>query len=129
MFCDGHCNTWRHRGCAGLSKVAFKKVSDSNDPFYCTRCCLCEHKDELKVLKTTVEKLTSDLVSIRSALNEITGKVTPSNATLQEVSHGTGPHAVDSPSGSALPVSKQNLLSDSSKFNIVLHGLGVGRMS
>ena len=29
VFCDGHCNTWLHRDCAGLSKTAFKKVIDS----------------------------------------------------------------------------------------------------
>ena len=25
MFCDGVCNTWLHRGCAGLSKPVLRK--------------------------------------------------------------------------------------------------------
>ena len=123
VFCDGHCNTWLHRGCAGLSKTAFKKVTESNDPFFCTRCYLSQHKEELIALRTTVDKMASELGSLRSALKEIAGKVTPSTVSLQNVSQGPGPSAVDSPApGSALPVHIQ--FSSSRKFNVILHGLG-----
>ena len=96
VFCDGHCNTWLHRGCAGLSKISFKKVTESNDPFYCTRCCLSQHKEELNTLRTSVDKMTSELVSLRSALNEIAGKVTPFSVPLQDVSQGLDPSTNDS---------------------------------
>ena len=96
MFCDGHCNTWLHRGCAGLSKTAFKKVTESNDPFSCTCCYLSQHKGELIALRTTVNKMTSELASLSSALKEIAGKVTPSTVSLQNVPQGPGPSAVDS---------------------------------
>ena len=30
--CNGICSAWPHRGCAGLSKVAFVAVSKSSNP-------------------------------------------------------------------------------------------------
>ena len=71
MFCDGVCNTWLHRGCAGLSKPAFKKIAASNDPFYCPHCSLAQHKNEIDALKAVIEKLSSDLLSINSKFNII----------------------------------------------------------
>ena len=55
VFCDSVCNTWLHRGCAGLSKPAFKKIVASNDPFYCPHCSLAQHKNEIYALKAIVE--------------------------------------------------------------------------
>ena len=115
VFCDGHCNKWIHRRYVGLSKTAFKKVTERNDPFYCTHCYLShcylsQNKEELISLRTTVDKMTSELASL-------------SSAPLQNVLQGPGPSAVDSPAaGSAVSVHTQ--LSSSRKFNVILHGLG-----
>ena len=95
VFCDGHCNTWLHRGCAGLSKTAFNNVTESSEPFYCTRCSLSQHKEELNALRTTVDKMTSDLVFLRSTLNEIAGKVTSAGVSLLDVPRGPGPSTDD----------------------------------
>ena len=56
VFCDGECNTWLHRGCAGLSKSCFETVSSSKDPFYCQKCTIYFLVKEVASLKTTVEK-------------------------------------------------------------------------
>ena len=121
MYCDGHCDTWLHRGCAGLSKLALKEVANSSDPFYCTRCCLSKHKEELETLRTIVTKLTSELVSVRSTLSEVAGKVTPTRVSSLDVPHASGPSNGDSPSDPVPSTQKQ--YSSSRKFNIVLHGL------
>lgn len=50
-----------HRGCAGLSKVAFEAVSKSCDPFYCPQCRLEKQQLELISLRDTVATLSSKL--------------------------------------------------------------------
>ena len=37
-FCEGHCNTWFHRKCAGLSRPLFVSLEKSTDPFHCPHC-------------------------------------------------------------------------------------------
>ena len=52
--------------------------------------------------------MTSKLVSLRSALNEIAGKVTPYSVPLQDVSQGPDPSTIDSSAAdSAHPAHKQ----------------------
>ena len=38
VFCEGSCQGWMHKGCAGLTKAAFTRVSSSKDPFTCLHC-------------------------------------------------------------------------------------------
>ena len=44
IFCEGLCNSWLHRRCAGLSVQAFNAINaDPNKdrkPFRCPHCCL-----------------------------------------------------------------------------------------
>jgi len=35
IYCEGQCNSWLHRGCAGLPKSVFTSLQNSPDPFYC----------------------------------------------------------------------------------------------
>ena len=41
IFCEGECDTWLHKRCAGFSwfsKPSFKTVTSTDKPFYCPRC-------------------------------------------------------------------------------------------
>ena len=40
IFCDGTCQTWLHRGCAGLSRRAFEAQVGSRGEFFCPTCRL-----------------------------------------------------------------------------------------
>ena len=35
IYCDGNCQEWIHRQCAGLSKAAFQSASSMDEPFHC----------------------------------------------------------------------------------------------
>ena len=40
LFCEGHCQQWLHRCCAGitLALVQYRILISSNDPFLCLAC-------------------------------------------------------------------------------------------
>lgn len=59
--CSGTCAAWLHRHCAGLSKVAFKEVSKSDDPFYCPQCRLDKQELEIMSLRELVGVLASEI--------------------------------------------------------------------
>ena len=61
IFCDGLCQGWLHRRCAGLTKKAFLLCSESSKPFKCPHCQLRTQEKELLELKSVVEVLRVEL--------------------------------------------------------------------
>ena len=135
VFCDGLCNTWLHRGCAGLSKLAFEQVVASSDSFYCPHCSLLQQKKEIASLKATVERLSSDLLSISSTLVELSGKVNTPSVSPQGDSNVCQTPAVNTDQASVVRSSRNEpsvggahssspgLRLSASKYNIVVHGI------
>ena len=132
VICDGVCNTWLHRGCAGLSKPDFKKLAASNEPFYCPHCSLAQHKNEIDALKAIIENLSSDLLSINSRLDDISITrnipqplhVPPHD--IPSLPH-LSKHRTSDSSAAVPPIRKSSSLTKSppfnSKFNIIVHGI------
>ena len=126
VFCDGTCNTWLHRGCAGLSKIAFKKVASSSHPFYCTHCSLSEQKKEIEALKGTVEKLSSDFRTVSSMLAKISSeKKSPQedSRTSQQLKLTTDDSSPVEPPSHKPPSISPRPSSVTQKFNIIVKGL------
>jgi len=69
IFCEGSCDTWLHRKCAGLSKSVFSNL-DKNVPYICPHCRLQAQENEIKTLKTAVDMLTK-------IVNELKAKLRP----------------------------------------------------
>ena len=85
--CSGTCATWLHRCCAGLSKVAFQTVRDSNDPFYCPQCRLDRQERDIISLKTLVTSLFSHLALISDELAALrSSQPTTAEATGSQLS-------------------------------------------
>ncbi len=59
ILCEGKCQGWIHRMCAGLFKKALKLAQDSPLPFLCH---YCNTKEEISLLKT-------ELAAAKSAVN------------------------------------------------------------
>jgi len=62
IYCEGICDAWLHRQCAGLSQNLYKVYQDGDDPFYCPNCCLI-----IQELKSTIE-------SLHKEASELTGR-------------------------------------------------------
>ena len=43
LFCEGTCQKWLHRWCAGVHKDSYASLALSGKPFLCPSCCLTEH--------------------------------------------------------------------------------------
>lgn len=51
FFCEGYCNCWVHRCCAGLTKPRFAKICASEDPFFCPNCTVAKQALEITELR------------------------------------------------------------------------------
>ena len=56
--CEGSCQKWYHRLCAGVSKYHYDKLADSPSPFVCWLC-----SDSLQ--KAVIRELQQELVSLK----------------------------------------------------------------
>ena len=68
IFCESICNSWLHRQCAGLSEVLFNKYAKSEGPFYCPHCRLIAQDSQLQELKTIVDGLAKEVISLKATV-------------------------------------------------------------
>lgn len=63
VCCEGVCNGWIHRRCAGLSLAAFAVISSSSNsqPFYCPNCRLDRQSQEIADLKATIQQISESV--------------------------------------------------------------------
>ena len=72
IFCDGRCQEWVHRQCAGLSKVAFQAVSNSDNQFHCPHCVIIQQSEDISALSATVSVISRDIKALQEKLANIT---------------------------------------------------------
>ena len=70
LFCEGLCNGWYHRYCAGVSVPHFQRLSTSSEPFFCAECYQARCSDEIDEMKRTVCSLKDEIVCLREALED-----------------------------------------------------------
>ena len=99
VFCDGVCNGWIHRRCAGLSSTAFVAISSLSDsqPFYCPNCRLDMQSKEIIDLKASIQKLYQSISDLQSPSGTSAPAIAPISSNQDDNS------SIDSP-----PVSRQN---------------------
>ena len=66
IYCEGECNGWLHRQCAGLSKVVFKSFQNSEKPFYCPHCRINNCETQFNNMKSTITSLEQKVISLES---------------------------------------------------------------
>lgn len=50
IYCEGTCDAWLHRRCAGLSKTVFNLLQNTTTPFYCPHCQLKSYESVISNL-------------------------------------------------------------------------------
>ncbi len=97
ILCEGPCQSWYHRLCAGLSKAAFAKISNLPDKFSCPQCRLATNEKEISSLKEKItaleicrlEKQEMELQSLRSLVTNLSNHLTLLSDELAEVKEQT----------------------------------------
>ena len=115
VFCEGSCNVWFHRRCAGLSIQAFKKLTISKEPFMCYQCSLVKHKDEIAYLKQMIQDLSKEV-------SEIKNKVPESDVKSKSNAMTTQPKFTNKQTAKAPNAISQSHNTERN-FNIVIYGI------
>lgn len=66
VFCEGLCQSWMHRVCAGLSTPNFKLLCSSPKPYLCNYCHRDQYQQEVISLKEKILYLESLLPKSQS---------------------------------------------------------------
>ena len=114
IHCDGICDSWLHRRCAGLSK--------SDSKFLCPHCHLHDLISEVTSLKSIVSNLTAELSSIKSQLVSSDHQIGTPGLIPSATSLST---TTSSPSSSNKPYasSSNKPYELDKKFNVVVYGI------
>lgn len=128
IFCEGACQEWLHRQCAGLSKVNFDSAKSSNLPFLCPCCLLTAKSKELSLLKDTVDKLVADLSDLKSICSSFVGnnRAPATNTEASASRHAQAPPVPPvstSHTQSSNPVNATTTKVIDRKYNVVVFGI------
>ena len=91
LFCEGKCNGWFHRYCAGVPLSYFKHLSSSPTPFYCIICSHLNHDRVSAELKETVESMKTTIANLSEELNELRVRYSSAGVPDNEDGAGDGP--------------------------------------
>ena len=70
LFCEGVCNGWYHRYCAGVSIVHFQRLSTSTESFFCYECSSLRQNSEIQDLKKTINTLKEEIDKLKIRLED-----------------------------------------------------------
>ena len=71
FFARGQCNSWLHRGYAGLPKSVFTSLQNSPDPFYYPHCQFTKHATTILDLKVTIASLTETIMALQNSVKSL----------------------------------------------------------
>ena len=71
LFCEGNCQRWFHRYCAGVAVNHFETLSSTSQPFHCAGCFQQLCNAEMMMLRESVCSLKEEVTELRNALDEM----------------------------------------------------------
>ena len=66
VYCQGSCETWLHRQCAGLSKAKYQYLLKSDKPYHCPHCKLEFYDTLVKSMEAKISALELKVLSLSS---------------------------------------------------------------
>ena len=91
LLCEGKCQKWLHRHCAGLPTSLFSHVSNNSEPFLCLHCSredqrvtVSKLQQEIAELKAEVSELRSTIEAFRSADKDAIAALTTAIKQLKQ---------------------------------------------
>ena len=71
LYCEGTCECWHHRWCAGVTKQRFEAISASTEPFLCPSCKSDCQQDAIVRLKTCVDSLCEEVRELKGTVETL----------------------------------------------------------
>jgi len=80
VFCEGDCQGWIHRKCAGPTRSAFNRLGESDTQYLCSQCMLANQNSEINKLMNTIRDLNASIVSLAETITLLQSSI---NVTKQ----------------------------------------------
>ena len=144
IFCEGLCQGWLHRWCAGLTKAQFAVIGLKEDEqFECARCCLSAQQSEIARLRDSISAISLQLSELTAVVQKQQGSAiaasdrakapnlssdksadyaTAARGAVSDPASEIAATAAQSSSGGVTPLRGEPQVSDR-KFNIVVYGI------
>ncbi len=68
LLCEGKCNTWYHRWCAGVTKARYEVLSNTEDPFHCPACVAERQENTIRELQDMVLSLAEEVRVLKATV-------------------------------------------------------------
>jgi len=76
VYCEGSCQGWLHRKCAGFTRPAFDRLDEADTQYLCTYCAaesqskeMSKLTDTIKGLNTAITTLTETILSLQATVS------------------------------------------------------------
>ena len=77
LYCEGDCQCWMHRWCAGVTRERYVALSSTEDPFLCPSCVVAGQK-------VAISAQQADIACLRECVNSLTDEVRSLKVLLQQ---------------------------------------------
>ena len=121
--CNGPCQMWLHRQCAGLSKAAFETAGASSAPFFCHQCIISSQNQEITNLKTKLKEVILDIAHLKSEIHSLKSNMTNPLSINDSVNDPTNVTSIASHSLASPQSNSMSNKSHDKKLNLVFHGI------
>ena len=126
LFCEGECQGWIHRQCAGITRLGYDKLGESTIAFLCSYCTLVRQHQEIDTLKHTIKSLSNKVSELEASLKPNAPQLPQSMETESSDTINHTAIQQESPTATTDPVTKSpppEILPGERKFNLVIYGI------
>jgi len=125
IFCEGACDSWINRRCAGLPKIVFESIKLSEKPFFCPSCRLSEFERLIKGMQTTITSLENKIATLEKSTPPTSHNHTKVNTDTQSTGPPISPTDIIQPVNNIQEVVATYLNEEKEKqkrrLNIIIH--------
>ena len=89
LFCEGECQCWHHRWCAGVTKHRYVGLADSTDPFLCPSCTTVNQKATIDCLRNCLNALTDEVQAMKAIITVLQRQKEKDTETAEGSTAGT----------------------------------------
>ena len=88
LYCEGDCQCWLHRWCAGVTRERYAVLSSTEDPFLCPSCtvagqqvAITAQQADIPLLRECVKALTDEVRVMKASVAAMQSQPLPNGAT------------------------------------------------
>ena len=86
LLCEGSCDKWLHRYCAGVTETQYEALQDSTLPFLSFICSQLKQATVIKVMQAKIDMLTAEVTELRSTVSDLNVQISSLKSPNKEPS-------------------------------------------